>query len=80
MVFVHYLDLDLRESIANAISRYLLSMQSAFWAIEKKRLKTQRKEPKNKMKPNRNVTVTKTQEKHHSKILERAKEKYKVKV
>lgn len=26
------------------------------------------------MKPNRNVTVTKTQEKHHSKILERAKE------
>lgn len=73
MVFVHYLDLDLRESIANAISRYLLSMQSAFWAIEKKRLKT-KKNQKNEIQPNRNVTET--QEKHHSKILERAKEKY----
>lgn len=49
MVFVHYLDLDLRESIANAISRYLLSMQSAFWAIDKKAIeKRKEKNPKTK--------------------------------
>lgn len=48
MVFVHYLDLDLRESIANAISRYLLSMQSAFWTIEKSDWKRKERNPKTK--------------------------------
>lgn len=64
MVFVHYLDLDLRESIANAISRYLLSMQSAFWAIEKKRLRNAKKrtqkqyETKSKRNSNENSRET----------------------
>lgn len=56
MVFVHYLDLDLRESIANAISRYLLSMQSAFWAIDKKAIENAKKrtQKRNETKSKRN--------------------------